>query len=218
MNSQCKMIIFDMDGVILDSEPLHETARQMMYQKYGVTPRDSFPDPVGMSAREFWQIVGRAYDRTWDHYEMEEEQFRLVAEQVEDLKIPPSEGFIQVAELARREEIKIGLASSSARMLVDRAISALSVKQYFDVVVSGDEVEKKKPAPDVYEKVLRLAGVSPEEAVAVEDSAVGVDAAKNAGIYCYGYRNETSGQQDLSRADEVIESLTELLEGTILAG
>ncbi len=212
MNSQCKIIIFDMDGVVLDSEPLHEIARQMMYEKYGIIPDDSFPDPVGKSARGFWQIVGEKYNRTWNNYDMEEEQFRLVAEQVENHDVPPTKGLIPVIEWAKERGIKIGLASSSARMLVDRVLAALDIKKYFDVVVSGDEVENKKPAPDLYEKVLRLAGFTPEEAVAVEDSTTGVGAAKNAGIYCHGYRNETSGEQDLSKADKVIESLTELMD------
>lgn len=212
MNSQCKMIIFDMDGVVLDSEPLHEIARQMMYEKYGITPDDSFPDPVGKSARGFWQIVGEKYNRTWNNYEMEEEQFRLVAEQVENHDVPPTKGLIHVIEWAKERGIKIGLASSSARTLVGRVLAALDIEEYFDVVVSGDEVESKKPAPDVYEKVLRLAGFTPKEAVAVEDSTTGVGAAKNAGVYCYGYRNETSGEQDLSGADEVLENLTELTD------
>lgn len=211
MDSRIKILIFDMDGVILDSEPLHETARQIMYEKYDIVADESFPDPVGKSARGFWKMVGEKYGRCWDIYQMEEEQFRLVAEQVESNHTPPTKGLLKVLEWGRKEGIKIGLASSSARLLVDRVLAALKIAQYFDVAVSGDEVDNKKPAPDVYERVLQIAGFKPEEAAAVEDSGTGVKAAKNAGIYCYGYKNETSGNQNLTDADSVIMNLEDII-------
>ena len=67
-----------------------------------------------------------------------------------------------------------------------------------------------KPAPDVYLKVLELTGVNAEEAVAVEDSRAGIEAAKAAGIFCYGYDNPTSGMQDISKADQQIKSIREI--------
>ena len=92
----------------------------------------------------------------------------------------------------------IGLASSSTRRLVEQILNSLKIKKYFDVIVCGDEVINKKPAPDIYEKVLNLAGLKQNKAIAVEDSETGIKAAKAAGIFCYGYRNKSSGNQDLS--------------------
>ena len=184
-----KILIFDMDGVVLDSEPLHQRAREMMYEKYGVKPLDCFPDPVGKSSRLFWETVADICGMAWDSKQMEDEQFSLVAEQVET-----------------------GLATSSDRAMVERVLRALGIIQHFDIIVTGDEVANKKPFPDVYERVLEIAGISPGRAAAVEDSSAGVEAAKNAGIYCYGYRNETSGEQNLEKADRVVGNLRDVGE------
>lgn len=206
-----KMIIFDMDGVILDSEPLHENARQMMFKSFGIVPDESFPNPVGNSSSGFWRQIIALCGIEGEPYALEREQYRLVAVQIEENHIPPSDGLLEILEWAKANDVKVGLASSSTRVLVNDAIRLLGIEKYFDFTVSGDEIPKKKPAPDVYLKVLEMAGVKPEEAVAVEDSRTGVAAANNAGIFCYGYQNPTSGDQDLSCAGKIIQSLREIL-------
>lgn len=207
---EIKLIVFDMDGVILDSEPLHENARQMMFEKYGIVPDASFPDPVGKSASGFWRTIIKMCNLEGNPYTFEEEQYRLVAMQIEKNQVAPSEGFIEVLDWAKSQRMEIGLASSSNRILVDDTLRLLDIGSYFDYTVSGDEVSKKKPAPDVYQKVLRMSGIYAEQAVAVEDSSTGIAAAKSAGIFCFGYENETSGGQNVSGADKVITHLTEI--------
>ena len=207
-----KILIFDMDGVVLDSEPLHQRAREMMYEKYGVKPLECFPDPVGKSSRLFWETVADICGMAWDSKQMEDEQFSLVAEQVETGRVPVTEGLLEVLGQAEEEGIKTGLATSSDRAMVERVLRALGIIQHFDIIVTGDEVANKKPFPDVYERVLEIAGISPDRAAAVEDSSAGVEAAKSAGIYCYGYRNETSGEQNLEKADRVVGHLRDVGE------
>ena len=207
-----KILIFDMDGVVLDSEPLHQRAREMMYEKYGVKPLDCFPDPVGKSSRLFWETVADICGMAWDSKQMEDEQFSLVAEQVETGLVPVTEGLLEVLGQAEEEGIKTGLATSSDRAMVERVLRALGIIQHFDIIVTGDEVANKKPFPDVYERVLEIAGISPGRAAAEEDSSAGGEAAKNAGIYCYGYRNETSGEQNLEKADRVVGNLRDVGE------
>lgn len=205
------MIIFDMDGVLLDSEPLHENARQSMFRKYGIDPGDDLPDPVGKSSSGFWRIVMERYGIQGDPYLLEKEQYHLVAEQIRDNHVQPSDGLVELLDMARSSGIKIGLASSSTRVLVDDTLRLLGIKDYFDYTVSGDEVAAKKPKPDVYLKVLELSQCAPQEACAVEDSHAGVVSAQSAGIFCYGYRNDTSGGQDISSADRIIENLREIM-------
>lgn len=205
-----KLLIFDMDGVVLDSEPLHENARQSMFRELGIIPDDRLPDPVGKSSSGFWRKVLEVYPIGGDPYELEKRQYSLVARQIEENHLRPSDGFQDVVDRAKARGIKIGLASSSTRMLVDDTLRLLGVDRYFDVTVSGDEVAHKKPEPDVYLKVLEIAGEKPDRAAAVEDSEAGVRAARRAGIFCYGYVNETSGGQDVSGADRVIRHLGEI--------
>ena len=207
-----KMIVFDMDGVILDSEPLHENSRQMMFQKYNITPDSSFPPPVGNSSSGFWRKVFALCGLEGDAYELEAEQYYLVAKQIKDNDLPPSDGLLDVIKWAKEKGMKVGLASSSTRILVDAVLDLMKIREYFDYTVSGDEIERKKPAPDAYLKVLELAGIPAEAAMAVEDSGTGVAAAKTAGLYCFGYANPTSGEQDLSQADQIISHLKEIIK------
>lgn len=198
-----------MDGVVLDSEPLHEVARQIMFRELEITPDSSFPDPVGKSASGYWRIVTRQCGIEADPFALEERQFCLVADQIEKDHVQPSDGLRDVFAWAKEHGVKTALASSSARILVDRALSLLGIRECFDYVVTGDEVKTKKPAPDIYLKVLELSGIPAKDARAVEDTGVGIAAAQAAGIYCCGYVNITSGEQDISAADRIIRNLRE---------
>lgn len=212
MRDNLKIIIFDMDGVVIDSEPLHENARQMMFKKWNIVPDDNFPSPVGASSAGFWREVLKICNMEGDPYEFEAEQYSLVAKQIEDNHIQPSDGFKEVIAWARENDLKVGLASTSTRTLVNDTLRLLGVKDDFDYTVSGNEIKRKKPAPDPYLKVLEMAGLPAECAVAVEDSTPGVQSAKNAEIFCYGYANPSSGNQDISIADKVIKNLKEIIE------
>lgn len=205
-----KIIIFDMDGVILDSEPLHQKAREMMYEKYTVHVDSDFPDPVGKSSSGYWRWVMERCGRTWDPLQMEQEQYELVLKQVQEDNIPETQNMRMVLQWAKRNNLKIGLASSSSRMLVNGILDTLQLKNYFDCIISGDEVARKKPAPDVYNAVLKNMKIQPEEAIAIEDSNVGIKAAKMAGIRCLAYRNPSSGNQNLSEADSIIVNMAQI--------
>ncbi len=207
---KAKAIIFDMDGVILNSEPVHEEARQQMFQEMNIVLDADFPDPVGKATDEFWELILNKLGLPGSSQQKSVEHYRRVAELVEQKQLGPSEGLLDVLEWAKKNQMKIGIASSSLRYLVDAVLRILNIGQYFDCTVAGDEVEHKKPAPDIYQKVLSEMGISPEDAIAVEDSKAGVKAAKTAGIFCFGYQNPTSGSQDLQQADCQIRHLREI--------
>ena len=94
---------------------------------------------------------------------------------------------------------------------MDETLQLLGIRECFDITVAGNEIPKKKPEPDVYLKVLELSGIEASCALAIEDSKAGVEAAQRAGICCYGYRNPTSGNQDISKADKIVNSLNEIV-------
>lgn len=208
-----KAIIFDMDGVLLDSEPLHENARQEMYRELNIVLDDTFPDPVGKSCSDFWDLILEKLQIPGNGVDKERQHYQMVSQQIEKYHVGPSEGLIELLQWAKRNGMKIGLASSSSRFLVDDALRLLNIETYFDFTAAGDEVAAKKPAPDLYLKVLDAFGITGDEAIAVEDSRSGVAAAKTAGIYCFGYQNPTSGNQDLSQADQQIQKLSEIMNG-----
>ncbi len=207
-----RLIIFDMDGVVLDSEPLHEIARQAMYRNMGIEKTDPFPEPVGTSAVGFWREVLEQFGLDGDPVALQQEQYRRVEDQIRENHLGPSDGLVDVLAWAHGQGIRIGLASSSTQPMVDDVLELLHVKDSFDYVVAGNQVTRRKPDPEIYCKVMEMAGEKPDAVVAVEDTAPGIAAARAAGIYCFGYDNETSGPQDLSAASRVIENLREIME------
>ena len=212
MRENLKIVIFDMDGVVIDSEPLHENARQMMFQKRNIVPDETFPSPVGAPAFAYWGEVMKLCHLEGNPYDYENEQYALVAQQIEKNHVQPEEGFWDVVHWARENGLKVGLASTSTRELIDRTLCLLKVKEAFDYTVSANDIQRKKPAPDPYLKVLEMAGFSPEEAVAEEDSTPALQSAKNSNNNCYGYANPKAVVQDVSLADKIIENLKEIIE------
>ncbi len=208
-----KMLIFDMDGVILNSEPLHQRARELVCEEYGIeVSEEDLPNPVGKSSSEFYSIIfditgtkGLSPDK------LEAKQFELVEKLAREYNVPCNDGLIELLSWCKGNDIIIGLASSSNRHLVNGILDALGIADYFSYTVSGEETDNKKPAPDVYNKVLSLAGIDASDACAVEDSAAGIAAAKAAGIYCFGYNNPTSQGQNQSQADCIIDNLAQII-------
>lgn len=209
---KAKILIFDMDGVILNSEPLHEKARQIMFQEEGIVLDDSFPDPVGKSTDDFWNLIFEKLGIEGDGKAKGIQHYRLVAELVEKEHVGLNDGLLKVFDWAKNQGMKVAIASSSPRFLVDEVLRILGIGQYFDCTISGDEVLYKKPAPDIYRKVLEKMGISADDAIAVEDSGTGVEAAKAAGCYCFGYINPTSGEQDIRKADCAITHFEQIIE------
>lgn len=105
---------------------------------------------------------------------------------------------------------KLAVASSSPKAEIERAMSALGIKKYFDILVSGEEVAHSKPAPDVFLKAAELLKVSPEDALVFEDTKNGSRAAKAAEMYCIGFENPVYPAQDLTAADEIIHDFREV--------
>ena len=205
-----RLLIFDMDGVVLNSEPLHEQARQAMFRKYHIVQGKDFPKAVGFSASGFWRRVIEQQGIAADPMDLQAEQYTRVEEQIRQLGLGPIDGATAAFDWAKEHGLKLAIASSSTQPLVDHALALIGVKDYFDIILSGDDVHHKKPDPEIYCRVLEIAGIPSENAIAVEDTSSGVVAAQGAGLYCFGFHNPDSGSQDLSHADKVIESLKEL--------
>ena len=94
--------------------------------------------------------------------------------------------------------IKIGLASSSSKEFIELILNKLGVIEYFEVIISGEDVQKSKPAPDIFQKAAEALNVEPSNCLVIEDSGHGVKAAKLAEMKCIGFNNPNSGKQDLS--------------------
>jgi HAD superfamily hydrolase (TIGR01509 family) len=204
-------VVFDLDGLLLDTEQVWDEVRETLTRERGGRWHDrAQADMMGMSSTE------------WSRYMHEElglpdppeELNRLVVERMMERyreELPLIDGAV---EAVRRiaERWPLGLASSSNRPLIDLALQLMGVADLFRVTVSSEEVERGKPAPDVYLEAARRLGVSPERVAAIEDSANGIRSAKAAGMCVIAIPNPhyPPPEDAVSEADVVLESLWEL--------
>ena len=204
-------VVFDLDGVLLDSEQLWDEAREQLARERGGRWHDQAQrDMMGMSSLEW----SRYMHETIGLPEPPEEISREVVERLTALyreRLPAIPGAKEAVERLAAD-YKLGLASSSNRELIDLALELLGVAHLFAATVSSEEVAHGKPAPDVYLEAARRLGIEPARAAAVEDSQNGILAAKAAGMRVIAIPNRhfPPDEEALARADVTLSSLAEL--------
>jgi HAD superfamily hydrolase (TIGR01509 family) len=204
-------VVFDLDGLLLDTEQVWDEVRETLTRERGGRWHDrAQADMMGMSSPEW----SRYMHQTLGLPDPPEELNRLVVERMLDryrTALPLIDGAVEaVCRIAARWPL--GLASSSNRQLIELALQLMSVADLFQVTVSSEEVERGKPAPDVYLEAARRLGVAPERITAIEDSSAGIRAAKAAGMRVVAIPNPhfPPAEDALALADLVLESLAEL--------
>jgi len=206
-----KAVIFDMDGVIIDSEPLHFESDKMTMKFYEKEILDEeLNNYVGVSNPVMWAEIRDKHNLIPSVEELLEKQFSFKKHLIGDKKLEPIVGIRKLLEDLRSSGISIGLASSSSKEFIELILSNLEVKEYFDVIISGEDVQKSKPAPDIFQKAAKGLNVEPFNCLVIEDSMHGVKAAKLAEMKCIGFSNPNSGKQDLSLADAIVDSIEEI--------
>lgn len=206
-----KAVIFDMDGVLVDSEPMHYDANVIMLRKLGVELEyEYYKQFIGSTNTYMWNCIREKFNLSHTGDEL-----NALAE-IEKRRIISEEGYIKVegaAELVKNLHnagIKLAVASSSAMKDIEEVTQYFGIRECFDSLVSGIDVGIPKPAPDIFLKAAESLGVLPSECVIIEDSCNGSTAAKAAGAACIGFVNPGSGNQDLSKADYLVESLANI--------
>jgi HAD superfamily hydrolase (TIGR01509 family) len=206
-----KAVIFDMDGVIIDSEPIHLEIAYQVSKKIGMTClKKDFEKFIGVSNKAMWEelIDKFKFEKNIDeilkiHREMTFSIFRE-----KDLK--EINGIKELLESLRENNLPCAVASSSPLELIEIIIEKLDIKKYMRYYISGESLSKSKPNPMIFFKVAQKLKVKPQECLVIEDSKHGVQAAKRAGMQCIGFINPNSGNQDLSKADYICNDIKEL--------
>lgn len=198
-------VIFDMDGVLIDSEPLHYQTDLTLLGKLGIQiERDYLDRFVGMTNPEMWKTIISEQGITRDVDEILSEQLELKLKLLEDGDWPALAGAVELVEGLVVKGIPVAVASSSSLPFIEGVLRKTGLDRFIHRYVSAESVARGKPAPDVFLEAARMLAVSPVQCLVVEDSRNGVLAAKAAGMRVIGYRNPSSGDQDLSRADAVV--------------
>ncbi|ANY69224.1 phosphatase [Paenibacillus sp. BIHB 4019] len=206
-----KAFIFDMDGVIIDSEPLHFDVDMETMEHLGFkVTQDDLEKYVGMTNPAMWRLIRVEYGMEQTVEEIISYQLRRKIEELRARDFAPIAGVLSLLAELKQRNLPIALASSSPRIFIEEVLSKFDITDYFASIVSGEEVPSGKPAPDVYLEAARQLGVLPADCVVLEDSRNGVIAAKEAGMRCIGYINIHSGDQDLSRADWIVKAIKDI--------
>lgn len=206
-----KAVIFDMDGVIVDSEPIHFESDKMTMEYYKKEiSDDELNNYVGVSNPEMWAELRNKYRLIESVEEILEKQLYYKKHLIGNKKLEPIDGIRELLDELKSSRIRIGLASSSSKEFIEFILNNLGIKEYFEVIISGEDVKKGKPAPDIFQKASEVLDVEPSNCLVIEDSGHGVKAAKLAGMKCIGFNNPGSGKQDLSLADAVVCSIREI--------
>lgn len=205
-------VIFDMDGVIVDTEPVHHFAYNEHFKQLNIeiTP-EMYASFTGNSTKNIFEKLKAHFNLKEDVTTLVETKrnlFNDAFDHKEDLYL--LEGVEDLIKELHTNGIQLVLASSSAHVTINRIFTRFNLHQYFTHIVSGEDFPKSKPHPAIFQHAAFLSGTPIENCIVIEDSTNGILAAKAAGIYCIGYDSVNSKMQDYSKADKVISHFNEL--------
>lgn len=205
-----RAVVFDMDGLLLDTEVLWQRAEEELFRRHGdrFTQGDKLAvmgTSFEVTARYFAERLGRSEEHG---PELVDELGELMHSLLQK-EVSSRPGAVELVARLRADGVRLALASNSSRFLVETALATAGLTDAFEAIVTSDDVAQAKPAPDIYLLACARLGIEPVEALALEDSAPGIEAAKAAGLVCIAVPQ--FAETDVSAADRVIDSLEELL-------
>ena len=205
-------VIFDMDGVIVDTEPVHHYAYFQHFDELNIkVSEELFTTYMGNSTRNTFQKLKQSFDLEHDVEELilrKRTLFNDAFDKKEDLFL--LDGVENLIKDLFDNGMQLIVASSASKVTIDRVFTRFGLHPYFSHIVSGEDFPKSKPHPAIFEHAVFLSQTPKENCVVIEDSTNGILASNAAGIYCIGYDSVNSKFQDLSKADLVIERFEEL--------
>ena len=209
-----KAVVFDMDGVLSDTEPYHKFVRDELLKELGVFSEELSLSALGKGLEAYWHSVIKKFNLNADAKKLTDDTFLRLADLAFSVPFKPMDGLTELLKGLKKRGYKIGVASSSLKVMVYAVLKAIGVETFVDAVVCGDEVKDVKPAPYVYAEALKRLKVLPDEAVAVEDSHTGAKGAINAGIktvIAYAPGGALSGNENMDICAFKVSDLREIL-------
>lgn len=209
-----KCIIFDMDGVLTDTEPLHYEVWKQVFAERGLEiDYEHYKDCIGSTRLFLCELLLKHYGRDFRNDASLPVRFAELKEQfLNEHGIPEIPGAAQAVKALHKKGYTLAVASSSPLRYIEFSMKELGIDSCFTLLFSGEQVKNPKPAPDTFLAAAEKLNVSPKDCIVIEDSANGSRAAHAAGMYCFGFANPHSGNQDLSAADQIFHSFEELTE------
>ncbi|MDK2773048.1 MAG: HAD family hydrolase [Flavobacterium sp.] len=205
-------VIFDMDGVIVDTEPVHHYAYHQHFKLLGIEVSDEmYATFTGNSTKNVFQKLKDAFSLEEDVNDLVQKKrsiFNDAFDTKEDLYL--IDGVEALIKRLYNDGIQLIVASSASKVTIERVFNRFHLHQYFTHIVSGEDFPKSKPHPAIFEHAASLSIAPKENCIVIEDSTNGIQAAVSAGIFCVGYDSFHSKDQDLSKANIIIRHFDEL--------
>lgn len=205
-------VIFDMDGVIVDTEPVHHYAYFQHFKQLNIEVSDElYRTFTGNSTRNVFQKIKEMFNlphEVEDLIQTKRSLFNDAFDTKEDLYL--IDGVEDLIKDLHQNGIQLIVASSASKVTIDRVFNRFNLNQYFTHKVSGEDFPKSKPHPAIFEHAASLSIAPKENCIVIEDSKNGVEAAVAANIFCVGYDSLHSKDQDLSKSNVLIKHFNEL--------
>ena len=209
-----RVILFDMDGVLVNTEPLHYQLWKQVFAERGLDIAfEHYKGCIGANGKRLMELVLEHYGVDFrDDQTLFDRYYDLKAEHLRHGDIPRIEGVNETLAELQKRGWRMAVASSSTQDYIDLCTERVGIAPFFQVRFSAQWVKNTKPAPDVFLAAAEKMGERPEDCIVVEDSTNGTLAAKAAGMRCIGFDNPDSAGQCLDAADTLIRSFRELLD------
>ena len=202
-----RAVVFDMDGVLVDSEPaFFDAVNQVLAEEGRSIDWERYQRLLGTSVAVTWREIIAMLGMRGDAHDYVRRYEDVLLDCLRRPR-PPLPGVIALLDELDRRAAPYGLATSSWRAWANVVLESAGLRDRFHAIACGDDIAHEKPAPDLYLKAAELVGVSPEQCVAIEDTVPGIEAAKAAGMYAVQVRAASTALPPIESADLVIDTL-----------
>ena len=206
-------VIFDMDGVLINSETFYSEMEQVHFRMLGLNiPHEEHVTYQGTATDEMWRTIKEKHGVPHSLEELVEMTGSLTIPAFQEMEeIPLMPKITDLLEVLKGKNIPLALASSSYPEVIDIVLDKSGLRKYFPITVNSKMVGKSKPAPDIFLLAAKLLGVDPGQCLVFEDSTNGIRAARDAGMYCIAYNGPGAEFQDQSQAQQIITDYGEII-------
>lgn len=200
-------VIFDMDGVIFDTESLYLKHWCSIFSKYGYEmTKENYLLVMGRGRKVVKEKFLSIYGENLPIDNMYKEKDYELSKYIEENEVPIKEGAYELLEFLKVNGYKIALATSAKRGRAMKHLKDSRFENYFDVIITGEDIEKTKPNPEIFLKALERLNIEPKKAIVIEDSIAGIKAAKNAGIFAIHVPDLKEPDEEIIKEADIIAS------------
>ena len=207
-----KAVIFDMDGVIVNSEPLHKKAYYNMFKDFKLNVSESLYESfTGKSTYSICEQLCLKFNLSITPYELvnsKRKHFKYIFENDKSFKM--IDGAFELIKDYYKNNLKLVLASSASMLTINKVFEKFDLDRFFVAKISGADLKQSKPNPEIFLKAAKISGHNKKDCIVIEDSTNGIIAANSAGIFCIGYKSKNSINQNYSLADLVISNFNQI--------